>query len=179
MSKKAEVLYQAMTREGYERLNEKLRAVPHSSDFLTVLSGGSSTVVAVLYILTLFFLFLSRDFRILMIICPPLAGFIFISMIRSGMNLKRPYEKYDIVPLIEKETKGNSFPSRHVFSAFSIGVSLLVISPYLSLTCLIAGMIIAVCRVLSGVHYIMDVVFGAAFGSAISLVFDIIYFVNH
>jgi len=168
-----------MTREGYEKLNERVRAVSHSSDILTVLSGGASAVVAVLYVLTLFFLFLSRDLRILMIVCPPLAGFLFISMIRSGLNLKRPYEKYDIVPLIEKDTKGNSFPSRHVFSAFAIGVSFLVISPILTLVCLVCGALIAICRVLSGVHYIMDVVFGAAFGSAISLVFDIIYFVNH
>ena len=159
-----------MTREGYEKLNERVRAVSHSSDILTVLSSGASAVVAVLYVLTLFFLFLSRDLRILMIVCPPLAGFLFISMIRSGLNLKRPYEKYDIVPLIEKNTNWNSFPSRHVFSSFAIGVSFLVI---------FCGALIAICRVLSGVHYIMDVVFGAAFGSAISLVFDIIYFVNH
>lgn len=168
-----------MTREGYEALNKRVRKNPCSKDILSVLSGGATAVTASLYVFTLFFLFLSRDFRIIMIICPPLAGFILVTMLRSGLNLKRPYEKYDIVPLIEKESNSNSFPSRHVASAFLIGVSMIVISPTLALVIIISGALTAVCRVLAGVHYIMDVVFGAAFGTALSLVFVIIYLNHH
>ena len=168
-----------MTGEGYKALNKRLWKNPYSTDILSVLSGGATAITVSLYVFTLFFLFISRDFRVIMIVCPPLAGFIFVTMLRQGLNLKRPFEKYDFVPLIEKARKSNSFPSRHVASAFLIGVSMLVISPFLSLPIIISGFVIAVCRVLSGVHYIMDVVFGAAFGSALSLVFVIIYFINH
>lgn len=168
-----------MKREGYEALNRRMRKIPASSSILSVLSGGATAVTASLYVFTLFFLFLSRDFRIIMIICPPLAGFILVTMLRSGLNLKRPYEKYDIVPLIEKESNSNSFPSRHVASAFLIGVSMIVISPTLALVIIISGALTALCRVLAGVHYIMDVVFGAAFGTALSLVFVIIYLNHH
>ena len=160
-------------------MNKRVRAVPHSGDILSIASGGATAIVAALYIFTLFFLFIARDYRIIMMTCPPAAGFIFISMIRSGINRKRPYEKYDIIPLIEKDTKGHSFPSRHVFSAFAIGVIFVPVSPWFALICLAAGAVIAICRVVSGVHFIIDVVFGAAFGTAISLVFDIVYFVNH
>ena len=168
-----------MRREGYEALNRRMRKIPASSSILSVLSGGATAITVSLYVFTLFFLFLSRDFRIIMIICPPLAGFILVTMLRSGLNLKRPYEKYDIVPLIEKESNSNSFPSRHVASAFLIGVSMIVISPTLALVIIISGALTALCRVLAGVHYIMDVVFGAAFGTALSLVFVIIYFNHH
>lgn len=168
-----------MTREFYEGLNERVRRMRHASGLLMILSGGATAIVAALYIFTLFLFFVSRDYMIIMITCPPAAGFIFLSMVRNGINRKRPYEKYDIIPLIEKDTKGHSFPSRHVFSAFAIGAIFVPVSPKLAVICLAAGTVIALCRVLSGVHFIIDVVFGAAFGTAFSLVFDIIYFMNH
>lgn len=168
-----------MTREGYEALNERMWKSPYSKDILSVLSGGASALIASLYIFTLLFLLLSRDFRIIILICPPLSGFLFVSVARSGLNKKRPYEKYDIVPLIEKEKKGSSFPSRHVASAFLIGVSMIMISPVMALIIIISGFIIAFCRVLSGVHFIADVVFAASFGTAFSLVFVILYFSTH
>ena len=168
-----------MKGESYVTLNERMRRNPYSADILMILTGGATALVVSLYIFILFFLFISRDFRIVLITCPPLAGFILLTLLRSGLNMKRPYEKYDIIPLIEKKTAGNSFPSRHVFSAFVIGVSLIPISLPLSVIIILSGVVIAICRVLSGVHFIVDVVFGAAFGTAFSLVFVILYFINH
>ena len=167
-----------MKGEFYERLNKRMRQIPYCSDILLVLSGGATALVISLYIFSIFFLFISRDFRVLLITCPPLAGFILVSWIRSGFNMKRPYEKYDIIPLIEKKTEGNSFPSRHVFSAFVIGGSLIPVSIPLCLIIIFSGALIAVCRVLSGVHFIVDVVFGAAFGSAFSMIFVILYYIK-
>lgn len=168
-----------MKRESYEALNKSMRENPYSADILSILSGGATAIVVALYVFTILYLFISRDFRVILITCPPLAGFIFLTMIRSGMNTKRPYERYDIIPLIEKKTAGNSFPSRHAASAFLIGVSLIPISVPLSVIIILSGVVIAICRVLSGVHFILDVVFGAAFGSAFGLVFTILYLVNH
>ena len=168
-----------MKGEGYVKLNERMRRSPYSADILMIMTGGATALVVALYIFTIFFLFISRDFRIILITCPPLAGFIILTLLRSGLNMKRPYEKYDIIPLIEKKTAGNSFPSRHVFSAFVIGVSLIPISLPLSIIIVLSGVLIAVCRVLSGVHFIIDVVFGASFGAAFAMVFVILYFINH
>ena len=53
-------------------------------------------------------------------IIAPLVGFIAVSVFRYIVNRPRPYEKFDMPPVIPKDTLGRSFPSRHVFSAFII-----------------------------------------------------------
>ena len=55
----------------------------------------------------------------------PGISFVAVSIFRKCYNAKRPYEIYDFKPLIPKDTIGKSFPSRHVFSIFVIGTTLL------------------------------------------------------
>ena len=93
--------------------------------------------------------------------------FLFVSVIRRVLNFPRPYERYDFSQLgIEnlKSKQGESFPSRHVFSAFLIGVLIFPYAPTLSLFNLVAGCAIAVFRVLLGVHFPRDVIVGAVIG---------------
>lgn len=42
-------------------------------------------------------------------------GFFLLSLGRSLYNRPRPYQTWDIQPLIKKDSLGKSFPSRHVF----------------------------------------------------------------
>ena len=51
--------------------------------------------------------------------------FILVSVMRRALNWQRPYQVYDLSSVgIErpKDKNGSSFPSRHVFSSFLIGV---------------------------------------------------------
>ena len=68
---------------------------------------------------------------------------------------------YDFKPIIEKNKKGESMPSRHVFSAFIIGMAFLYIG---EIPLGIIGLIIAIVRVISGVHFPKDVIVGALVG---------------
>ncbi len=52
----------------------------------------------------------------------PASGFVLFSLFRHWVNVPRPYEKWDIQPLLEKNSSGHSFPSRHVFSATIISM---------------------------------------------------------
>lgn len=61
---------------------------------------------------------------------------------------------------------GKSFPSRHTFSAFAIAASWFVASVPVAVVLLVAAGVLAVCRVLGGVHFPRDVVAGALIGSA-------------
>lgn len=90
----------------------------------------------------------------------PASGFVILSLFRKKINAPRPYEEWDIKPLLDRDSPGQSMPSRHVFSAtiismasfhasLSLGVILLVLSAFLGLV-----------RVLGGVHYPKDVVVG-------------------
>ncbi|WP_443753365.1 phosphatase PAP2 family protein [Agathobacter rectalis] len=93
----------------------------------------------------------------------PLVGFTSVSVFRYIVNRPRPYERFDMPPVIPKDTHGRSFPSRHVFSAFIISFTVLICSPAGSPFCFIGilltvlAAIIACVRVISGVHFISDV----------------------
>ena len=98
--------------------------------------------------------------QVLIYVFVPATGFMILSLLRKKINAPRPYEEWTIKPLLDRDSPGQSMPSRHVFSAtiismasfhasLSLGVILLVLSAFLGLV-----------RVLGGVHYPKDVVVG-------------------
>ena len=100
-----------------------------------------------------------------------LAGipFVIVSLMRELIDCERPYEVVDCELLrnsTAKRKKGHSFPSRHVFSAFIIGTLWLLYSPYIGAATLSLGVIIALSRVLLGIHFVRDALVGAVIGIA-------------
>ncbi|HIZ71378.1 MAG TPA: phosphatase PAP2 family protein [Candidatus Atopostipes pullistercoris] len=123
-----------------------------------------TTLIYITYPLVLFYLIYTRDERFWRVLLAPAISFVFVSMIRHYIDAPRPYEVKEIDPIIKKETKGNSFPSRHVFSAFVIATTLYFISKPLGILLMIAGFLLAVLRVIGGVHFPRDVIVGAIIG---------------
>ncbi len=131
---------------------------------LIIVLGKSITVsIYIFYPLFLLYLYLVNYPEILKALLVPLISFIVLSIIRRLLNFPRPYEKYDIKPLYEKKTKGCSFPSRHTFSAFIIAFAVLPINIPLGILLTILSIVLAVTRVLCGIHFIKDVVAGFLF----------------
>ena len=77
--------------------------------------------------------------------------------------------RYDpgFVPLVAKETKGHSFPSRHALSASVLVMVWMYFYPKAGWMMVGITVLICVGRVLTGVHHIRDVVGGAALGFAL------------
>ena len=98
------------------------------------------------------------------LILTPFTSFILVSVIRKCIDAKRPYEKYNIKPLFVKDTKGDSMPSRHVFSITIIAMCWLYVSVPVGIIMLMLVAIMAASRVLAGVHFVRDVVAGFAVG---------------
>ncbi len=96
-----------------------------------------------------------------------------ITAMRKIIKRERPYEKFGTPPLFERDGEGDSFPSRHTSSAFIIAMSGFVLSPYLGFALLTVAVLIGLSRVLSGVHFISDVISGML----ISAVFGTIAFI--
>ena len=94
----------------------------------------------------------------------PGISFLLVSLVRDRLNWRRPYEEYEIRPLIVKETKGHSMPSRHVFSCTVIAMCILTLSIPAGILLLFSAAVLAVVRVLAGVHYPRDTVAGFAVG---------------
>lgn len=98
------------------------------------------------------------------LILTPLTSFIVVSFFRKCIDAKRPYIKYNITPLVKKDKKGESMPSRHVFSITIIAMCWLYIYQPVGIVLLVLTVVLAVLRVITGVHFIRDVIAGIAVG---------------
>ena len=98
------------------------------------------------------------------LIIVPATTFVVISILRLALDARRPYEIYDIKPIIEKKKKRQSMPSRHVLSATLIAMTVLYFNQSLGIILLILTFFVAITRVLAGVHFIKDVFMGILIG---------------
>lgn len=128
-------------------------------------------VVFISYPILLLYLTVTRDGRILQSITVPLGVFVTLTLIRKFLNFERPYEKYNIEPIFQKNTKGLSFPSRHTASAAVIAMTFLYINPLLGGVFLAISALIAVSRICSGVHFPRDVIAGFLYSVVLASVF--------
>ena len=107
------------------------------------------------------------------IILSAMIPFIAVSVMRKLINAKRPYEVYSLDRMNEefrRAKRGESFPSRHVFSAFCIGTLIMQWSVILGASVILLGVLIAAVRVMLGVHFTRDVIVGAVIGVASGVV---------
>ncbi len=152
--------------ESYRRWTASLRANPayatalrRLDSLLKLLFYGAYGVLALVVVLG------GAPLKLVPLGLIPAAGFGLLSLVRRRLNRPRPYELYDLDPLIERDGSGESFPSRHAFSAFTIAAAWLTTAPLVAVFLLVAACLVGVCRVLGGVHFPRDVVAGALAGA--------------
>ena len=89
------------------------------------------------------------------------------TLLRSRLHFPRPYEQPGFTPLVAKESRGHSMPSRHALSAAVLAAVWLYFYP--AAGCVMVGVALLICclRVLTGVHHVRDVVCGFALGFAL------------
>ena len=102
----------------------------------------------------------------------PASGFVILSFLRKKLNAPRPYEVWEIVPLLDRDSPGQSMPSRHVFSATIISMACLHASLSVGVILLVLSALLGLVRVLGGVHFPKDVLVGYACG----LVWGVLFF---
>lgn len=147
-------------------LNAQVRKDPRKIFLIIKLNSLITTLIYVLYPVTLLFLAVRKDSRFPAFFLVPLFSFILLSIVRNKLNVPRPYASFAYEPILKREKEGNSFPSRHVFSIFVISTGFLSIHYYLGFFLLFLGVILALCRYYGGVHYLKDVIVGAICGIA-------------
>ena len=101
----------------------------------------------------------------------PASGFVILSFLRKKINAPRPYEEWTIKPLLDRDSPGQSMPSRHVFSATIISMACLHASLSVGVILLVLSAFLGLVRVLGGVHYPKDVVVGYICGLAWGVLF--------
>ena len=131
-----------MTSERYEKLVAPLRRHPRAVAALAGVNQALTALCYTVYPLLLLFLLGERDARFWRCLLVPAVSF---------------------AALLKKKRTGHSFPSRHVFSAVMIAVTAAYLLPALSVPLFVAAALLALIRVLGGIHYPRDVFCGALF----------------
>ena len=127
-----------MTARQYARLSAPFRQ-PARRKALLAANRAATWGCYLAYPLLLLVLALQRDGRFFRSLLVPAVSFAALSLVRRALNFRRPYEVLDIDPIIHKDTKGKSMPSRHVFSIFVIAMTFLWIVPWLGVILLVLG----------------------------------------
>ena len=155
-----------MTKEQYARWSAPIARHPNGPRILKGVNTLLTRLCYVCYPLLLLALALRRDRRFWRALLVPAVSFVLVSLFRRCLNAPRPYQVLDIQPLIHKDTRGKSFPSRHVFSVFMIDMVWWYLCPPVGAVFFLAGVVLAAVRVLGGVHFPRDVIAGALFAGA-------------
>lgn len=157
-----------MTEEKYRKIEIFFRKHKRLYFLLRIIYKYLPYPVYVIYPLMLILTFTdminnSKPEAFIITLTVPATAFLSVTILRRIINRPRPYEALKINPLIKKNTVGKSFPSRHSASVFIIATVCFPLNTALGITLTVLGTFICVSRVLAGVHYISDVVFGALF----------------
>lgn len=161
-----------MTEKGYEALNRYMKAHGKFCNAVRAAERVLTVIVFASYPIFLVWSFVHQPQVLAKVILVPLGGFLGVSAVRYFLKAPRPYEVCDVTPLIQKDTVGKSFPSRHAFSVFMLAETYLyAASDPVAFPFYIIGLVLAACRVLLGVHFIKDVVTGAVVALLCGLVY--------
>ncbi len=155
-----------MTKENYKKMTQPFRDNVGLAKGLHIANKLCTGVMYLAYPILLVYLYFfgkfSSYFSFKKALLVPAISFVLLSIVRALINRPRPYETFEMPPVIKKDTKGNSFPSRHVFSATMIAMTFLLMSPWpwIGMLFLCVSVLLAAVRVISGVHFISDVLAG-------------------
>lgn len=141
----------------YERISAPFRSEA-SIRAINVLDKALVYVIALAYIVTLVYLAVTGDPRFLRTLIVPAVTFAVVTISRMLINAPRPYEEHPIDPIVVKETRGKSLPSRHLASAVIISFALAWLNPLCGALAFIASAAVAFTRIVGGVHYPRDVI---------------------
>lgn len=146
----------------YERVRPFFVTHPYYLSLLKWTNRLVTLLMPLLYFYVLWAAYLkaSKTWIVLAYLLVPATGFIVLSVIRKRMDWPRPYELGTFPPLLNREGKGSSMPSRHVFSAAIISTVAWGVNPLLSVLGLSLALLLAGVRVLAGLHFVRDVVVG-------------------
>ena len=141
-----------------------IKSKPLRIKIVMMLNKSITTFVYAFYPLLILYLVVQEDERLLPLLLIPGVSFILVTVLRKRLDAKRPYQIYNYESILTKKKDGQSFPSRHVFSIFMIAMSVFVLNTMGGVLFLILGCLLALSRVLGGVHFPHDVIAGALMG---------------
>ena len=160
-------------QEWYDHMDANIKNKPFLLSLLRSFNRFMTVVMPMIYLTLLVITYFQEGLgkQVLIYVFIPASGFVILSFLRKKINAPRPYEEWAIKPLLDRDSPGQSMPSRHVFSATIISVACLHDSLTMGMICLTLSAFLGLVRVLGGVHYPKDVVVGYICGLAWGVIF--------
>ena len=154
--------YMKNYQEWYDHIASKIENKPIFLRLLRTFNRFMTVVMPMIYLTLLATTYLQEGLgkQVLIYVFIPASGFVILSFLRKKINAPRPYEEWDIKPLLDRDSPGQSMPSRHVFSATIISMACMHASLPIGMICLTLSAFLGLVRVLGGVHFPKDVVVG-------------------
>ena len=149
-------------QEWYNHIATNIENKPFFLSLLRTFNRFMTVVMPIVYLGLLVTTYLQEGLgkQVWIYVFVPASGFVILSLLRKKINAPRPYEEWTIKPLLDRDSPGQSMPSRHVFSATIISMACLHASLTMGMICLTLSALLGLVRVLGGVHYPKDVVVG-------------------
>lgn len=158
-----------MRKEFYDRLAKPFEEDGKKRGRLLKLNQYLTRAVYIVYPVLLVVSAILPQKSFLRVLLAPAAAFVLVTLFRKLCNAQRPYEVWDAPPLIPRDKKGNSFPSRHTFSIYIIAVAAGYVWLPLGIILAVAGVFLASARVIARVHFVRDVIAGALLGVGLGI----------
>lgn len=160
-------------QEWYNHIATNIENKPFFLSLLRTFNRFMTVVMPIVYLGLLVTTYLQEGLgkQVWIYVFIPASGFVILSLLRKKINAPRPYEVWEIVPLLDRDSPGQSMPSRHVFSATIISMACLHASLTMGMICLTLSALLGLVRVLGGVHYPKDVVVAYICGLAWGMIF--------
>lgn len=166
--------YMKNYQEWYDHIAANIENKPIFLRLLRAFNRFMTVVMPIVYLILLTTTYLQEGLgkQVGIYLFIPASGFVILSFLRKKINAPRPYEVWEIVPLLDRDSPGQSMPSRHVFSATIISMAYFHASLSVGVVLLVLSALLGLVRVLGGVHYPKDVVVGYICG----LVWGVLFF---
>lgn len=165
--------YMKNYQEWYDHIAGNIENRPFLLSLLRTFNRFMTAVMPMIYLTLLATTYLQQGLgkQVGIYLFIPASGFVILSLLRKKINAPRPYEEWDIKPLLDRDSPGQSMPSRHVFSATIISMACLHASLSVGVILLVLSAFLGLVRVSGGVHYLKDVVVGYIFGLVCGVIF--------
>ena len=160
-------------QEWYDHIAANIENKPIFLRLLRAFNRFMTVVMPIVYLILLTTTYLQEGLgkQVGIYLFIPASGFVILSFLRKKINAPRPYEEWTIKPLLDRDSPGQSMPSRHVFSATIISMACLHASVSVGVILLVLSAFLGLVRVLGGVHFPKDVVVGYICGLVWGVIF--------
>ena len=134
-----------MNQQTYRKITDGIRGLENGEKIVQFINSIATKIVYMAYVVGIIILFDEKNKGLVRFVAVTAISFILVSIVRRFINSERPYTMYDFKPII--------------------GMAFLYIGEIpLGIIVFVCGLIIAIVRVISGVHFPKDVIVGALVG---------------